>query len=89
MQSKSQERDGNGARKQATFYGESFAAGGRGRALSERRSAGAGDPEVDPSTHPTALPSRPVVVEVVLVVVVDGVARLAVTVSPAACRRPS
>ena len=41
---------------------------------------GGGDPEVDPLPAPLA-PVRPAVVEVVLVVVVDGVARLAVTVS--------
>ena len=59
--------------KQATFYG---AAGGW------EGPAGGGDPEVDPLTPPLPQPVRPVVVEVVLVVVVDGVARWAVTVNP-------
>ena len=60
-----------------TFYGESFAAGER---RNPTGAGGGGDPEVEPLPAPLA-PVRPAVVEVVLVVVVDGVARLAVTVS--------
>lgn len=70
-ETRSKEKDGVKGAKDAsrqaskdTFYGESLAAG--------RADPGGGDPEVDPS--------RPVVVEVVLVVVVDGVARSDVTI---------
>ena len=75
MKRKPRKRNRN---KRATFYGE---------LLAGRVPAGGGDPEVDPLTPP--FPVKPVVVEVVLVVVVDGVARWAVTVNPAVCRRPS